>query len=223
MKSSKDVDDFHCFVKHQRDATKNINIVEVVLDRAGDLACFKAIRAILRCTKNITCLTLRFSFEPELCILPIGKTVVFKNLTTLNVNIPHAALGHFLNPKHTQITDLAIGSCNAPTCPLASCRLPHLQRLICPPGCVQALTSADSPVMQLQIIHDTAQDASFPLPRLFDSRRIRTSSSLTVLHLDFDHTATGLRGGLLQCISEAAPVLDVLRLTESTFSDKVCQ
>jgi hypothetical protein len=209
-------------VKHQIDATKKIDIVEV-LDGAGDLACFKAIRAILRRTKNITCLTLRFSFEPELRILPIGKTVVFKHLTVLNVNIPHATLEHFLNPKHSQITDLVLGSCNAPTCPLVGCRLPRLQRLVCPPGCVQALTSADSPVTQLHIIHDTAQDASFPLPQLFDSRPIRTSFSLTELHLDFDHTATGLQGGLLQRISEAAPVLEVLRLTESPFSDKVCQ
>jgi len=222
LKSSKDVANALRIVINQREVAEKIDIVEV-LDRAGDLAYFRAIRAILKRTKNITSLTLQFSFAPERRIIPIGPTVVFKHLTALNVNVPHATLGHFLDPNHPHITDLVLSSCNAPTCPLFDRRLPRLQRLACPPGCVEALTSAYNPISQLQIIHDTAQDAKFPLSRLFNTHPIRTSFVLTELHLDFDHTASGLQGGLLQRISEAAPVLEVLRLTESRFSDKVCQ
>jgi hypothetical protein len=193
------------------------DIVEVV-GKAGNWASFKSIRAILLRTKNITTLRLRFSFAPAFRILP--ATLVLKNLTSLDANISHTALAMFLR-NHPHITNLTIGACNvavASSCPLTACHLPNLEELACPPGCVRALASATIPLTRLITFHTDAQDATHSTLRLFDFRRIPTSSNLTILHVDFDHTM-GLE--FLQRISAAAPALTVLRLMESAFSDKV--
>jgi hypothetical protein len=213
--SVKDARDCLCLLRCKQDVATKVDIVEV-LQGAGIRANFKAIRGILKCTTNITSLTLRLSFEPVWLMLP--TTLDFVNLTILNSNIPHANVVPFLT-RHPRITNLVLDTCNAASCPLIGCRLPRLEELICPPGCVQALTSVASPLSRLGVVQSTAQDSRFPLERLLDSHRIKTTSFLTVLHLDFDHTAS--RFGLLQSISAAAPALIVLKLTESSFSDKV--
>ena len=125
--------------KHQSNIAQKIDIVEV-LDKAGSLTSFNSIRAILKHTKNITTLCLQFSFEPDRCILP--PALFFQNLTTLNVNIPHAALARFLL-KHLEIQNLVLsGPCDLPTCPLTGCHLPCLGDLVCLPGYVHVLTSS---------------------------------------------------------------------------------
>jgi len=214
LKTVKDVKDFLCVAKHQIDIAPRVDIVEV-LDKAGSLASFNSIQAILKRTKNITTLRLQFSFKPDRRILP--ATLVFKNLTTLNVNIPHATLAQFL-AKHLDIQNLVLGGpCNLPICPLTGCQLPRLEDLVCLPGCVHALTSAGSPLQRLGVFHDTIQDSGFQTTQLLDLTRIPSSCILATLHLDFDHTVTDL----LTRIDAAAPGLRFLKLTESPFSDRV--
>jgi hypothetical protein len=199
--------------KHRSDILQRIDIVEV-LDKAGSLTSFNSVRAILKRTKNITALCLQFSFEPDRCILP--PALVFQSLTTLNINIPHAALAHFLL-KHKEIQNLVLsGPCDSPTCPLTGCHLPRLEDLVCRPGCVRALTSG-GPLRWLGVRHNTVQDRSFQLTQLLDLTPIPSSCILTTLHLDFDHTVTDL----LTRIDAAAPCLRFLKLTESPFSDMV--
>jgi hypothetical protein len=200
--------------KHQSNIAESIDIVEV-LDKAGSLTSFNYIRAILKRTKNITTLYLQISFEPDRYILP--PALVFQNLTTLNVNVPHAALAHFLL-KHLEIQNLVLsGPCDLPTCPLTGCHLPRLEDLVCLPGCVRALTSG-SPLQRLGVLQNTAQDHhSFQLIQLLNLTPIPSSCILTTLHLDFDHTITDL----LTRIDAAAPGLRFLKLTESPFSDMV--
>ena len=199
---------------HQINIAPSVDIAEV-LDKAGSLASFNSIRAILRRTKKITTLHLQISFEPDLRILP--PTLVFKNLTTLNVNIPHATLAPFL-ANHQKIQNLVLsGPCDLPTCPLTDCHLPCLEDLVCLPSCVRALTSADSPLQRLGVIHDTVRSSSFQTTQLLDLTRIPSSQNVTTLHLDFDHTVTDL----LTRIDAAAPKLRYLKLTESPLSDRV--
>ena len=218
MNSIKDTRDFLCLLRCEPDIAKDVDIIEVFQEAAKQLA-FKTIRGILNCTTNITSLTLRLSFERAFLMLP--TTLEFKNLTILDSNIPHTAIARFL-ARHPRITDLVLDVCNAtPSCPLVNTRLPKLEHLTCPPGCVRALTPVASRLHRLRVVQKTAQDSSFPLEGLLDSHPITLTSIITVLHLDFDHTAS--KFGLLQRISEAAPGLIVLKLTESIFSDKVRQ
>lgn len=184
-----------------------------VYDNMSTRASFKTVRDVLTYTTNITRLTLHFSSKPSSQILPIS--LVFKRLTTLDINIPHATVGCFL-VNHPRITNLVLGPCNTQLdfCPLTCCHLPNLWELTCPPGCVRALTNAHSPLTQLSVIHGTDQDVNFPL---FNFMHIRTSSVLTILHLDFDHTIKRL----LNRISVAAPALRVLKLTERRLSGQV--
>ena len=201
--------------KYQRDIVPRVDIVEV-LDKAGSLASFNFVRAILKCVKDITTLRIQIAFEPDRCILP--PALAFQNLTTLHVNIPHATLAHFL-VNHIDIQNLVLdGPCDLLTCPLTVCHLPRLEDLVCLPGCVRALTSAGSPLQRLGVLHNTVQDYSFQTMQLLDLTRIPSSCILTTLRLDFDHTVTDL----LTRIDAAAPGLRFLKLTESPFSDKVC-
>ena len=202
--------------KHQRDIALRVDIVEV-LDKAGSfkLASFNLIRAILKRTKNATTLRLYLPSGLDRCILP--SSMVFQNLTTLDVNIPHATLAPFL-AKHPYIQNLVLdGPCDLPTCPLTGCHLPHLEDLVCLPGCVRALTSASSPLQWLGVLHNTTQDNGFQTMRLLNLTRIPSSCILTTMHLDFDHTVMDL----LTRIDAAAPGLRFLKLTESSFSDRV--
>lgn len=191
----------------RRDTAATIDIVKVYGD-AGDLRVFDSVQGILRRTMNITCLTLKFSFEPSLRVLPTAQ--VFNNLLYLNVNAPHTAVAQFLM-NHPHITSLVVGACHATDCPLIDCQLPLLRELSCPPGCVQAVTSAASPLTQLTTKHDTGQDSNIQLSDLI---YIPTSLTLANLHIEFDHTTRHL----LHCISAAAPALHDLTLTESLFS-----
>jgi hypothetical protein len=206
MKSLKDVKDFR-YMTRRRDIAATIDIVEVFGD-AGGLPSFNAVQGVLRRTTNISCLTLIFSFEPALRVLP--TTQVFNNLTDLNVNAPHTAVAQFLI-NHSSITSLAVGACRSSFCPLMDCPLPLLQALTCPPGCVRAVTDAAAiPLTQLTVTHGTSdQDARFPLLQLFDFTYIPTSSTITSLEINIDHQTSRL----LQRISEAVPALHVLRLT----------
>jgi hypothetical protein len=79
------------------------------------------------------------------------------------------------------------------------------------------LISAGSRLTYLAPFHGSPQDASFPMTRLLNFNSIETSSVLTVLDIDFQHTT----GKLLQHISAAAPVLTVLQLKESFFTVEV--
>ncbi len=207
-----ELEKFLCLVKRQGDIAERVDIIKVY-DDAGTWTSFKTVQEILTCIKNVTCMTLQFSFEPSCQILP--TSLVFEHLTTLDVNIPHATIAHFLT-KHPYITNLVLGPCNTQQdfCPLTGCHLPNLWELTCPPGCVRALTNTGSPLTRLRIIHGTVQDANFPL---FNFMRIKTLSILTVLHLDFDHMVKQL----LQQISVAAPALRILKLTECLCSE-VC-
>jgi hypothetical protein len=215
MKSEKDVKRFKCLTQSKWVAGA-IDIVEV-RDDAGNLSSFKSVLDILRRTKKITCLTLNYSFPPALRRLPMAHNRPFRNLTSLNVNVPHNAVALFLR-NHPRITHLILGTCNASRCPLIGSPLPLLQQLTCPPGCVQALISAGSHLTSLAPFHGSPQDASFPMPRLLNFSAIVTSSMLTVISIDFHHTTVRL----LQRISAAAPALTVLRLNESRFTIEVC-
>lgn len=193
-----------------------IDVLEV-RDKAGNftLSSLQSILEILRRTQNISCVTLQFSFTPSLR-LPMDDQV-FQNLTSLNVNIPHAALTRSLI-NHPAITDLVLGVCGSPTCPLINSTLHSLRNLTCPPGCVQGLISAGTYLTRLVSFHGSPEDASFLMTRLLDFQVIPTFSVLTVLDIDFHHTTTRL----LQRISAAAPAVAVLRLTESHFIVEVC-
>jgi hypothetical protein len=217
MDSVNDTHNFLCLLRCEQDIAMKVNIVEV-LQKAGKRPAFKAIRGILQRTTNITSLTLRLSSAPSLSIF--STTPSFVNLTVINSNIPHTIIAPFL-ARHPDITSLVLdGTCgNNDTCPLGNCRLPLLEELTCPPSCVCALTSVGSPLQRLEVVQNTAQNSTFPLEQLFNTHQITTTSVLTVLHLDFDHTAS--KFGLLQRISDAAPGLIVLKLTEAPFSDKV--
>ncbi|KAI0282719.1 hypothetical protein BC826DRAFT_1063488, partial [Russula brevipes] len=146
--------------------------------------------------------------------------MVFEHLTSLNVNISHAVVAQFLQ-AHPHIDDLTLGAClNARECPFSRCSLslPSLRTLTCPPSCVRALTDGTNsrPVSRLATTYDDVRRLNFPIARLLDFRQISTSTSLTVLHIDFDHTVKQL----LSRLSMAAPALIVLKLTESKFSHK---
>lgn len=216
MKSEKDVRCFNYLTKRKSIATA-IDIVEV-MDEAGDLSSSRAVLDVLRRTKSITCLTLKYSFPPALRRLPTAHDQIFRNLTSLNVNVPHNTVGLFLM-NHPHITHLVLGTCNASHCPMTDLHLPllQLQELACPPGCVQGLTSAGSHLTRLISFHGSPEDASFPVPCLFNFHAIETFAILTVLDMDFHHTSPRL----LQSISTAAPTLTVLRLTESSFTVEV--
>lgn len=199
--------------KNQGDIAPRVDVVEM-LDKAGNLKPFRLIQAILRRTRNITTLRLHFSFEPSRRILPL--TLVFHNLTTLDVNIPHANLAQFL-VKHSDIQNLVLGGpCDLPTCPLTGCHLPRLEDLVCLPGCVRALASSGSPLQRLGVLHNPVQEYSFQM-ELLNRTRIPSLCILTTLHLDFDHTIMDL----LTRIDAAAPGLRFLKLTESPLSDRV--
>ena len=190
-----------------------IDIVEV-RDGAGDLLSLQSVLDVLRKTKNISCLTLRFTFPPHLMRLP--QDVRYRNLTLLSVNAPHSVVTPFLM-THPQLTDLTLGSCGAPSCALVDSPLPFIQSLTCPPGCVQGLISAGSRLTRLSLTHQAAEDATFPVSQLFNFHVIQTSQTLTVLDISFVHSTSEL----LQRISAAAPALIVLRLTESSFAVEV--
>ncbi|KAI0291465.1 hypothetical protein BC826DRAFT_1023071 [Russula brevipes] len=118
--------------------------------------------------------------------------MVFERLTSLNVNISHAIVAQFLQ-AHPHIEDLTLGAClNVQDCPFSRCSLslPSLQFLTCPPSCVRALTDGTNrgPMSRLVTTYDGARRLNFPIARLLDFRQISTSTSLTVLHIDFDHT-----------------------------------
>lgn len=167
-----------------------IDIVEVQ-DEAGNLSSLKSVLNILRHTKSITCLTLKYSFPPALRCLPMAQDQVFRNLTSLNVNAPHSAVTLFLM-NHPHITHLVLGTCNASNCPLTDSPLPLLQELSCPPGCVQALTSMGSHLTCLISFHSSSEDASFSIPCLLNFYIIQSSSILAVLHINFHYMITRL-------------------------------
>jgi hypothetical protein len=209
----------------EEDTAAVIDVVEVI-GQGGKPSAFKIVRCLLEYyMTNITALKLRLSFEPTPCML---RGFEFKNLEIFETNIPHILIAPFL-ARHTDITHLVLDVYNvhmattAIACPLASCRLPHIEKLLCPKGCVWPLLSAvtllsrGSPLRNLQVINNIAQDAMFPLQDLFNFSRIPMSSQLSDVHLDFDHMAPNL----LQALSRAAPLLKTLRLVESKFSDRV--
>jgi hypothetical protein len=213
-------------VRCEEDTTAAIDVVEVI-GQGGKPSAFKIIQCLLEYyMMNITALNLWLSFEPTPHML---QGFEFKNLEIFETNIPHILIAPFL-ARHTDITHLVLDVCNvhmvttAVACPLASCCLPHIEELSCSKGCVQplllavALLSQGSLLCNLQVINNIAQDAMFPLQDLFDFCCIPTSSQLSDVHLDFDHTAPNL----LQALSRAAPLLKTLRLVESKFSDRVC-
>jgi hypothetical protein len=212
----------------EEDTTATIDVVEVI-GQGGKPSAFKIIRCLLEYyMTNITTLKLRLSFEPTPCMI---QGLEFKNLRTFETNVPHVLIAPFLK-RHSDITHLVLDVCNIHTattavaCPLTDCRLPHIEELSCPKGCVRPLLSAaalptgsqGSPLRNLQVINNIAQDAMFPLQDLFDFCHIPMSSQLHHVHLDFDHTAPKL----LQALSKAAPLLKTLRLVKSKFSDRVC-
>ena len=210
-------------MKCENDTAATIDVVEVI-GQGGKPSAFKIVNRFLKYyTTNITILKLQLSFEPTSHML---HDLWFANLTIFQTNIPHALIAPFL-ARHPAITNLALDVCNATTataavaCPLTSCYLPNIEHLSCPKGCVRPLLSAvmpASPLGKLQVIQHTAQDSTFPLQDLFNFHRIPTSSHLSHLHLDFDHTVPSL----LQAISKGAPQLETLKLVESKFSDSVC-
>jgi hypothetical protein len=215
MKSEEDVRNFNYLTK-RKSIARAINSVEV-MNEAVNFSSLQLFLGILRRTKNITSLTLKYSSPPNLRHLPTAHNQVFRNLNSLNVNAPHNTVAVILF-NHPQIRHLVLGTCDALYCPLIDLNLPllQLQELTCPPGCVQGLTQG-SHLTQLISVHGSPQDASFPMPRLFNFAT-ETFALLHTLHIDFHHVTTTR---LLECISAAAPALTVLRLTESMFTVEV--
>lgn len=210
LTTSKQVEELSCVIKHRNEVALKIEFLEVSVNTSKGSA-FKSIRQILCRTQNITDLVLRLSFKP-VCILP--STVVLNRLTSLSVNIPHSVVAQLLQ-NHSHIENLVLGPCgNTLRCPLTTCSLPSLERLTCPPSCVRAVTQS-SPVHWLAATYDGVLHAHFPILQLLDFYPIQTSSVLTTLHVDFDHTAERL----LLRISAAAPALVCLKLTESSSSE----
>ncbi|KAH8981436.1 hypothetical protein EDB86DRAFT_3131202 [Lactarius hatsudake] len=82
--------------------------------------------------------------------------------------------------------------------------------------CVRALTE-NSRVHRLIATYDGVRHVRFPILQLLDFRPIQTCAVLTILHIDFDHTAERL----FLRISAAAPALVYLKLTESSSSSEV--
>ncbi|KAI0282241.1 hypothetical protein BC826DRAFT_974308 [Russula brevipes] len=117
----------------------------------------------------------------------LPTSMIFESLTSLNVNTPHAIVAQFLQ-AHPHINDLTLGEYGTNSIP------------------VTRLTTTYNDVGRLD----------YPVAQLLNFRPIITSSSLTVLHIDFDHTVTQL----LLRLSVAAPALIILKLTESKFSSK---
>jgi hypothetical protein len=215
MKSPKDVSQLQ-YITTTEDIAAMIDIVEVCGD-AGDMPSVNAVQKILRRTINITCLTLVFSFDSMLHVLPTSNP--FGNLTHLNVNATHSAVAQFLF-HHPRITSLVLGTCHAPICPLSHISLLFLKTLTCPPSCVRALASVATPLTNLASHGTISQDTNLPqtpLLQLLNFTTIPTSSTITTLDLNINHPTTSL----LQRISSAAPALRVLRLTESPFPNEV--
>ncbi|KAH9024434.1 hypothetical protein EDB83DRAFT_2527141 [Lactarius deliciosus] len=197
-------------VTYSNEVATNIDVLEVD-QRVADGVTFRAIRAILDRTPNITTLILQLSFR-RFRIFP--RVTILENLIDLKVNIPHATVALFLL-HHPHLESLSLGPCgNSRRCPLLVCQLPSLQSLTCPPSCVSVLTSGN-PITWLATMHDGIGYTHFPIIKAFNFGIIGTSI-LTTLHMDFDHTSARL----LHHISAAAPVLKNLKLTESKFSDE---
>ncbi|KAH9022397.1 hypothetical protein EDB83DRAFT_2527574 [Lactarius deliciosus] len=197
-------------VTYSNEVATNIDVLEVD-QRVADGVTFRAIRAILDRTPNITTLILQLSFR-RFRVFP--RVTILENLIDLKVNIPHATVALFLL-HHPHLESLSLGPCgNSRRCPLLVCQLPSLQSLTCPPSCVSALTSGN-PITWLATTHDGVGYTRFPIIKAFNFGIIGTSI-LTTLHTDFDHTSARL----LHHISAAAPVLKNLKLTESKFSDE---
>ncbi|KAH9173929.1 hypothetical protein EDB89DRAFT_2068163 [Lactarius sanguifluus] len=197
-------------VTYRNEVATNIDVLEFD-QRVADGVTFRAIRAVLDRTPNITTLILQLPFR-RFHVFP--RVTVFENLINLKVNIPHATVAPFLL-LHPLLESLSLGPCgNSQRCPLLVCQLPSLQSLICPPSCVSALTSGN-PITWLATTYDGVGHSRFPIFKAFNSGIIGTCV-LTTLHADFDHTSARL----LHHISAAAPVLVSLKLTESKFSDE---
>ncbi|KAH9012325.1 hypothetical protein EDB84DRAFT_1569263 [Lactarius hengduanensis] len=179
-------------VTYSNEVAMNIDVLDVD-QRVADGVTFRAIRAILDRTPNITTLILQLSFR-RFRVFP--RVTVLENLIALQVNIPHATVAPFLL-RHPRLESLS-----------------SLQSLTCPPSCVSALTSGN-PITWLATTHDGVGYTRFPIIKAFNFGIIGTSI-LTTLHTDFDHTSARL----LHHISAAAPVLINLKLTESKFSDE---
>ncbi|KAH9000590.1 hypothetical protein EDB86DRAFT_3135148 [Lactarius hatsudake] len=212
LTSPEQVEELLSVIKRRSEIALEIEILEVSAD-AFDRSAFKSIREVLYRTRNITDLVLRFSFQP-IRILP--TTIVLHRLTSLDVNIAHATVARLLR-THPHIENLTLGPCNDTLrCPLAGLSLHFLQCLTCPPGCVRALTE-NSRVHRLIATYDGVRHVRFPILQLLDFRPIQTCAVLTILHIDFDHTAERL----FLRISAAAPALVYLKLTESSSSSEV--
>jgi hypothetical protein len=212
LTSPEEVKELLCAIKHRNEIALEIEFLEVSAN-AFEGSAFKSVREILYCTRNITDLVLRLPFKP-IHILPTAMAL--NRLTSLDVNFAHTAVAQLLR-TYPFIENLTLGPCsNALRCPLTNCFLPSLKCLTCPPSCVRALT-ANSPVNWLAATYDGVQYARFPILQLLDFRPIPTCASLTILHIDFDHTAERL----LLRISSAAPALVHLKLTESSSSFEV--
>ncbi|KAH9048766.1 hypothetical protein EDB84DRAFT_1556609 [Lactarius hengduanensis] len=191
LTSPEQVEELLCVIKRRNEIALEIEILEVSAD-AFDRSAFKSIREVLYCTRNITDLVLRFSFQP-IRILP--TTIVLHRLTSLDVNIAHATVARLLR-THPHIKNLTLGPCNDTLrCPLAE----------------------NSRVHRLIATYDGVRHVRFPILQLLDFRPIETCAVLTILHIDFDHTAERL----FLRVSAAAPALVYLKLTESSSSSEV--
>lgn len=197
-------------VTYSNEVATNIDVLEVD-QRVADGVTFRAIRAILDRTPNVTTLILRLSFR-RFRVFP--RVTVLENLIDLKVNIPHATVAPFLL-RHPRLESLSLGPCgNGRRCPLLVCQLPCLHSLTCPPSCVSALTSGNA-ITWLATTYDGVGHNRFPIIKAFKFGIIG-ARVLTTLHTDFDHTSARL----LHLISAAAPVLVNLKITESKFSDE---
>ncbi len=200
--------------------------VKVTAGRGSFIAgqSMRQLRAILNCLTNVKSLILQLPPSwARLQVLP--RADVYSNLVLFKANIPHAALVSFLQ-NHPHIEILTLGPCNANAdggpCPLSDITNSHiraLRELTCPPSCVRAVAQGSQEVGKLFATYDGIQGNIFPICKLLDFNRIWPSANVTILHLDYDHTAVRL----LKRIAAAAPGLISLKLTESKYSNEVCQ
>jgi hypothetical protein len=97
MKSPKDVSQLQ-YITTTEDIAAMIDIVEVCGD-AGDMPSVNAVQKILRRTINITCLTLVFSFDSMLHVLPTRTLLVISPILMSTRHIVPLHSFFFITPE----------------------------------------------------------------------------------------------------------------------------
>jgi hypothetical protein len=199
-------------VHHNHRVANGIEFLHVSLTKISANS-IRTLNRLLSHTSAVTDLTVLLPCSPH----NVFRNIRLRNLSLFKTNITHQALENFIR-RHPHIQYIDLGPCSArrtsKACPLKDINIPSLYDLTCPPACITAFRGAN--VTRIRATYQSIHDERLPLFQVFCGTHFE-STSLTVLHLDFDPSEFGT----LRCIAHTAPLLTVLKLIEQHHSTTV--